>query len=729
MWKRRSDSVVLDPLRRGESPFIVFLVLVAVAMACLATFTIWRDYQNTLDRTRNEARNLARLLETNVESMVDKTDFTLRAVARQVRDTGFPGPTDRAGMNALLETLLAAQPELEGLRVLDRDGNARYGRDVPLAPLVNFADREYFQKLRDHPEMGLLVSRPYAGRLSNRWGIAISRALVDPDGRFLGIVSAILSTASFEKIGKDIELGANGLAGIRSADMTLIHGYPLSRRGTQEIGVRSVSPDLEALIRSGQHEGEYISHRADGVERMASVRKVGAYPLFVIVGLASEDYLGDWLQRARMVGGLASVAILIGILLSRWLLRSGRHLHDAEALWRFALHGSAQGVWDWDIANGEAFLSDRSRELMGLKNGDARVDPEDWWKRVHPEDVKGFRQAVGRHLRGDTRAIEYEFRTPRPNGSGYVWVLSRGMVVDRDESGRPTRMIGTHTDVTQRKLAEIELVARGNQVEQLNRQLARRAVDAETVTRAKDAFLRNVTHELRTPLHQIQGALDLIRRDVTDERPRKWIEMAWGSSKHLQNLIDQTLNAASIGAGTLTLETVAFAPRRVVEEVGHLMAAAARAKGLMLQVEPDLRAPESLMGDPDRLAQALLNYVDNAIKFTQQGSITVRSQVLSTDAGGARMRFEVRDTGMGIAEADRSKLFRPFTQVDDSTTRRFGGMGIGLSNSREIARLMGGETGVESLPGQGSTFWLTAYFQWAEPRAPAATGDSEPAET
>ena len=278
-------------------------------------------------------------------------------------------------------------------------------------------------------------------------------------------------------------------------------------------------------------------------------------------------------------------------------------------------------------------------------------------------------------------------------------------------------MIGTVADITVRKAAELalaeslrELEERKRQVEQLNAQLARRAIDAETAVRAKDAFLRNVTHEFRTPMNHVMGAANLLSRSPLDEKQLKWLTMILDGARNLLKRIDATIDIARIEAGGLTLESVDFGPETVLEQTCGMLAHRAREKGRALQVTTDPAVPAILRGDPTRLAQMVLNFLDNAIKFTEQGYVRVSATCIGQDGAGVTLRIDVADSGPGIAPDAQAMLFTPFAPGDASVTRRYGGLGVGLSTTREIARLMGGDAGVSSEPGKGSTFWLTARF-------------------
>ena len=175
------------------------------------------------------------------------------------------------------------------------------------------------------------------------------------------------------------------------------------------------------------------------------------------------------------------------------------------------------------------------------------------------------------------------------------------------------------------------------------------------------------------------------------------------------------------------LEQVAFSPAKVLDEVRQMQLQRAEAKGVALTLGDFSSLPERLIGDPARLAQALLNYVDNAIKFTAQGSVTLSAQTIDRDAQGVMVRFAVTDTGIGISPVVRDKLFKAFSQGDGATTREYGGLGVGLSNTRELTKLMGGEVGVDSVDGGGATFWLTARFGIATTPVAVGVVASDPA--
>jgi PAS domain S-box-containing protein len=248
-------------------------------------------------------------------------------------------------------------------------------------------------------------------------------------------------------------------------------------------------------------------------------------------------------------------------------------------------------------------------------------------------------------------------------------------------------------DITVRKAAEAELV------------LTRDA--AEAANRAKSAFLANMSHEIRTPLNAITGMAYMIKTSGVTAQQAAWLDTLNNASRHLLEIIKDILDLVKIDSGKLKVETVPLSLETVVEGVADVVAPQARAKQLQLKTEV-VPVSARLVGDPTRLGQALLNFASNAVKFTSSGSVTVRARAVEQTREAVIVRFEVEDTGIGIAPDVIDRLFADFEQADNSTTRQFGGTGLGLSITRRLARLMGGDAGVSSILGKGSTFWFTA---------------------
>lgn len=328
-------------------------------------------------------------------------------------------------------------------------------------------------------------------------------------------------------------------------------------------------------------------------------------------------------------------------------------------------------------------------------------------------------QAVGRELGPRLAAgeqVESERTMRRRDGSTFLARLLAKAV----DPAHPSRggTIWIIEDITERRRVE--------------NQLAQAMDEAQAANRAKSAFLANTSHEIRTPLNGLLGLGRLAQQpDISDAQRREYLNQMMDSAESLSGLISDILDLSKIEAGRLTLESQPFSLRELLASMRLAYLTLAQARGLSLSVDIDEALPGWVFGDPLRTRQILSNYLTNALKFTEQGGITVSVKALSVNALGSAgewVRIEVRDSGPGIAPEQQARLFKPFTQADESTTRRFGGTGLGLSICRELATLMGGEVGVISAVGEGATFWAELPLPAApapaahQPREPRAAG-------
>jgi signal transduction histidine kinase/CheY-like chemotaxis protein len=322
-----------------------------------------------------------------------------------------------------------------------------------------------------------------------------------------------------------------------------------------------------------------------------------------------------------------------------------------------------------------------------------------------------------------SRGIEdiYELTYIRKDGTRFPAVVSVTALRDGLDAIIGYLLIGT--DNTARKLLADELQQHRHHLEELvfsrTAELAEARDAAEAASRAKSMFLANMSHELRTPMNGIMGMTDLALRRATDAKQIDWLTKSAHASRHLLAIINNILDIARIEADQLTLNEQNFSLRHAIDEALSMLDEQALAKGLQISVDVVRPLDDHLGGDALRLKQILLNIVGNAIKFSERGHITLRVRVLEQDGHSLLLRFEVADQGIGLSQEQQTQLFRVFSQVDTSSTREYGGSGLGLVISKRLAMLMGGDVGVTSEPGVGSTFWVTARLKRAS-QAPAA---------
>jgi len=305
----------------------------------------------------------------------------------------------------------------------------------------------------------------------------------------------------------------------------------------------------------------------------------------------------------------------------------------------------------------------------------------------------------------------FELRLHKGDGSVF-WARLEGNQAKSINDNKVFRWV--FSDISEKKRTEVELDQYRHHLEDMvaNRtaELEKALLAANVATQAKSAFLATMSHEIRTPMNAIIGLTYLLQKSTLPSDQYRKLQQIDQSSQHLLAIINDILDLSKIEAGQMKLEFIDFALDELLDHLRSSMLHLAEAKGLIMEVEVD-GVPTGLRGDLIRLRQALLNFISNAIKFTEHGSIRIRARLLETTDTGLLIRFEVQDTGKGIAENKIPMLFQDFSQLDSSTTRQYGGTGLGLAITRRLADLMGGEVGVDSKPGHGSLFWFTARLQ------------------
>ncbi len=381
-------------------------------------------------------------------------------------------------------------------------------------------------------------------------------------------------------------------------------------------------------------------------------------------------------------------------------------LRRSEERFNLAMRGANDGLWDWDINTNAVYLSPRWCEMLGYSIDELAPELGTWERLVDPNDKQRTLQMVEDYITGKADAFNVEFRMLHKQGH-WVDILSRAFLVT--ENGAAVRLVGTHVDISDRKRAAKALQQANQHLEQQVEERTRSLVQAN---QAKSDFLANMSHEIRTPMNAIIGMSHLLLNSPLNERQHNYLEKVNRSAQALLTIINDILDFSKIEAGKLDIDSVDFRIEDVLENLLSMVGLSAEGKGIELMFDIDTNCPTALVGDPMRLGQVLTNLTNNAIKFTARGGeIVIRIRHKGHAEAGDTLQFSVIDSGIGIAPEEQNKLFQAFSQVDNSTTRRFGGTGLGLAISRQLVELMGGAIWLDSEPGKGSAFHFTLSFE------------------
>ncbi|MBI5898194.1 MAG: PAS domain S-box protein [Rhodocyclales bacterium] len=632
-----------------------------------------------------------------------------------------------------LQAIIDAEPEC--VKVMELDGRLRQMNRAGLAMIDAASEAEVLGKqvgslIAPHSheafeafnrrvaggEPGMLAFEIIGLKGRARWMESHAVPLRDEAGAVNGILA----------VTRDITERRRAEAALRASEELLRSLYTLSPMGIALVDMQGRFLEFnESFRRITGYTGDELRrldywkltptrYAADEARQLDAIERTGHYgPYFKEYIRKDGSLIPLRLNGVRVVGpeGEPRIWSLVEDV-SEQRRQEAQRAEQQERV-ELALAGADLGLWDVFPESGEFTHNARLVEMYGFRDGEPGTSLPELMARVHPDELGSLRRAYEDHLNQRAPALDVEYRVRHKDGH-WVWVHSRGKAVRRDERGRVLRMSGTNLDISQRKQAEVELDAHRHRLEE---RVQERTVEllqakeaAEAANIAKSAFLANMSHEIRTPMNGILGMAYILSRDTLTARQRERLETITSAANHLMSVLNNVLDISKIEAGKFVIAESTVEIPALLEAVRPLLASRIEENRLELRIESEL-FPDGLIGDPTRLEQALLNYVSNAIKFTERGAVTVRAMKLHESEAAVLVRFEVEDTGIGIPPEAIPRLFAAFEQADKSMTRRYGGTGLGLAITRRLARLMGGEVGVDSTPGVGSVFWFTARLR------------------
>lgn len=671
---------------------------------------LWLERERALEQARRDVANLALAFEEQSFWILSTVEQTLRTAKAE-----YESDPARFMLRDFLQQHAMPQGFTIQLSLVGADGyliDSSLGMG-PEARITNYLDRIHIATHVRQDTGSIFIGPPIVGRLSGKWSLPISMRLNHPDGSLAGVMVLAVDPFYLSAYFHKLDLGSEGVVNILGMD-----GIVRARSGRSDapdsaVGLGQSMADSAVMEMARQSPHGVLDNVSplDNVRRLMAYRSMRAYPLVAIVGRGVEEILAPWWALAWRAVIAAIIASLgLGLMVraleqeSRRRRAQARDLAEANRLLRLGEQLAMVGHWRFELGTRRLTWSDEVYRIYGLRKEKYQPSMEATLAAHHPEDRARLRELVEAAMRTGS-SYEMGLRIIRPAGETRH-VVTRG-VVEFDSAGKPFAIFGAVSDVTDRTAQEEALL------------VARR--EAEAAARAKTEFLATVSHELRTPLNAVIGFADLLlTADLPESERRRYIRLQAEAGRTLLAVINDVLDFAKVDAGHLQLEEIPTDTVGMLQTCAELVRPMAQEKGLTLRISLSAALPSWLMLDPTRVRQVVLNLLNNAVKFTQAGTVSLAADTVGDEAGHW-LRIAVEDTGIGIAPERQAQLFEPFHQADASTARRYGGTGLGLAICKRLVGLMGGRVGLASDAGRGSRFWIEIPLCPTEPpsHAPA----------
>ena len=695
---------------------LVLISLLTLLSLLTCAFLFWqsvREHDATLDAANRQLLGNARSLAEHAAQILGQTDRTIRSICQGIEQRGGNRKISEQQLHLLLKQQTEGLRQIGTVMTTDAAGiSAATGLNYPHKP-VSVAERDYFRYHQTTPDGGLHLGRPVMSKVINRMIFTLSRRITLPDGSFGGVVVVSFPLDYFDQFYRSVATRPDLQTVLLRTDGWLLAASPHDERAYQ-VNIRD-----KELLSSRIYQAPFGVFRNqlagfDNTDRQIGYARLAAPfdNLVAAVTVSRSSILADWKQSLLMNVSAAllllSVTVLLGFLLLkrlRDLEAAGAALQENEARFRSIFERANTGIAFADL-NGNLLQSNESiMRFLGYKADELTL--LNFSAITHPEDREAELGLYSEIMAGTRNEYRIEKRYLTKNGAT-VWG-DLAVTAIRDESGQPVNFVGLVVDITERKLSEQALG------------FAKEA--AETANQAKSRFLATMSHEIRTPMNAIQGMTHLLRTTTLDARQTEYLDCVNEASANLLTIINDILDISKIEAGKMELEETVISLPQLLDSTLAMLRVRSAEKELRLELASDPALPGQIVGDSVRLGQVLCNLLGNAIKFTEQGGVTLQVTLQSSEAQAATIRFEVIDSGIGIAPEHQALLFQPFTQADNSISRRFGGTGLGLSISSELVHLMGGELRFASTPGEGSTFAFSVRFRLPDNLLPDTVGN------